>query len=724
MKRIIFFLLLAFLAITSNSQGTKKEISLTDVWASATFWPEGLGDVVSLEDGEHYCLLEDGAINKYSYSTGEKVSAIVSESQLVNDKGSPISIDEYVVSPDESKVLIGTDIEYIYRYSTKMDYYLWDVKTSRLSKLSEGGKQRLASFSPDGKSVAFLRDNNIFIKDLASAKETQLTTDGKFNYIIYGSPDWVYEEEFSMTTAYHWSPDGRKLAYYRFDESNVKEYDITLYDSLYPTTYKYKYPKAGEDNSIIKIYTYDLNTGKSVMMDIGAETDQYIPRVNWAGNSNQLIIQRMNRLQNKLEYLLTDASSGTSKAILTRNDDKYIEITNDLYFLKDGKGFIITSDQSGFNHIYVYDMSGKEIRQLTSGNWCVWEILGFDDVSNIIYYSSSENSVTDRDLYCIKTDGSGKKQLGETGSSDVTLSKGCRYYFNSWSNANTPPRVALYKASGKEIKLINDNASVKDAMKEYGFTKKEIFTITTSEKVDLNAWMIKPPDFSKDKKYPVILYVYGGPGAQTVNNSWGGPVDIVWAEMMAQKGYIVLSVDNRGTPGRGASFTKSTYGQLGKLETMDQIEVAKYLGTLSYVDKSRIGIWGWSFGGYLTTLCMTKGAEYFKTGVAVAPVTNWRYYDNIYTERYMGLPKDNPDGYDDNSPVNFVKKLKGKFLVVHGTADDNVHLQNSMMLVDALVNANKQFEMQFYPNKNHGIYGGYTRLHLFQRITDFFLNNL
>jgi len=726
MKKYFLLFIIACGSSMLNAQISKKDITLDDIWQKYTFYPKALDEVRPMKDGENYCMLEnDIMINEYAYKTGEKTGTIVRTSQLIPAGAKDgISIDEYTFSPDETKILIGTETEKIYRYSTKMEYYIWDIKTEKLTKLSAGGKERLASFSPDGSKIVFLRDNNIFVTDIATGKEQQVTTDGLWNNIINGSPDWVYEEEFEFTKAYAWSPDGSKLAFYRFDESKVKEYDMVLYDSLYPTVYKYKYPKAGEDNSIVSIHVYDLKSGKTQLMDVGSEKDQYIPRIKWTEDSNILSIQRMNRLQNKLEILLADATAGTSKVIYTEMNKYYIEISNNLTFLKDKKHFIFTSDKDGYTHIYLYNIDGSLVKQLTSGNFEVSDIKGVDEKNDLVYFVSDEEAAYDKALYSVKLDGTKKTKISEKeGTNDADFSEGYKYFINTYSNANTPSIYTINKANGKELKTLIDNSAIVAATKEFGFTQEEFFKFKTSDNIELNGWMIKPPDFVATKKYPVLMYVYGGPGDQTVKNSWGY-FDYAWFEMLAQKGYIVVSVDNRGTGGRGETFKKCTYGQLGKLETADQIETAKYLGNLAYVDKARIGIWGWSYGGYMTALCLTKGADYFKMGIAVAPVTNWRYYDNIYTERYMGLPKDNASGYDDNSPVNHVKKLKGKFLLVHGTGDDNVHFQNSMMLADALVNANKQFEMQFYPNKNHSIYGGYTRFHLFTRMTDFILENL
>jgi dipeptidyl-peptidase-4 len=726
MKKLLLLAFALFYFISARSQETKKEITLEDIWQNYSFYAKPLDEVTPMKDGEHYCMLEnDIMINEYDYKTGENNKTIVRSSQLIPDGAKEsISIDKFEFSPDETKILIATNTERIYRHSSVSDYYIWDIKTEKLSKLSEGGKERLASFSPSGTKVAFVRENNLFIKDLISGKENQITTDGLVNNIIYGTTDWVYEEEFSFTNAFFWSPNGDKLAFYRFDESKVKEYDMVLYDSLYPTLYKYKYPKAGESNSVVGIYVYDLNSGKTAVMDIGKEKDIYIPRIKWTKDDNVLSIQRMDRLQNKLEILLANAIAGITKVIYTEENKYYIEITDDLNFLDDGKQFIITSDKDGYNHIYLYKLDGTFVKQLTQGNWDVVEVKGVDNEKKEVYFISSEESPTDRTLYSVMLDGMGKTKISQKiGTNEVEFSKNYKYFINTWSDANTPSYITINKTDGKELKVLADNNGITKRTQECGFTPEEFFTFKTSEGIELNGWMIKPPAFDAKKKYPVLLYVYGGPGEQTVLNRWGN-FDYAWHEMLAQKGYVVVSVDNRGTSARGADFKKCTYGQLGKLETADQVETAKYLGNLNFVDKSRIGIWGWSYGGYMTALCMTKGADYFKTGIAVAPVTNWRYYDNIYTERYMGLPKDNAKGYDDNSPVNFVKKMKGNFLLIHGTADDNVHFQNSMMLSNALINANIQFNEFFYPNKNHSIYGGITRYHLFKKMTGFLLENL
>ncbi|OFY69734.1 MAG: hypothetical protein A2265_02340 [Bacteroidetes bacterium RIFOXYA12_FULL_33_9] len=500
-----------------------------------------------------------------------------------------------------------------------------------------------------------------------------------------------------------------------------------MYGTLYPEWYKFKYPKAGEANSVVSIHIYDINKKQTIKVDVGNEKDQYIPRIKWTANQSTLCVLRLNRLQNKLEMLYADANTGSSTVAYTEEDKYYVEVTHDnLTFINDGKTFITSSERDGYNHLYLYDVNGNLIRQITKGEWDVTKFYGYDEKNKLLYFESAEVSPIQRHVYSIDINGNNKIQLTQkSGKNEPYFSKSFKYFINVHSDANTPYMTTLNDSKGKQIRefeVNKYNTVLLEKMKEYGFAKKEFLTIKTENNITLNAWMIKPLNFDPAKKYPVFMYVYGGPGHQTVMDEFD--YNSVWYQLLAQKGYIVVSVDTRGSGARGADFRKVTYGQLGKYETIDQIDAAKYLGTLPYVDKTRIGIQGWSYGGYMSTLCLSKGSDVFKMAIAVAPVTNWRFYDSVYTERYMGLPQNNADGYDDNSPINHVEKIKGKFLLVHGTADDNVHFQNSMELVDALVKANIQFDMQFYPNKNHSIYGGNTRLHLFTKMTSFVLENL
>jgi len=726
MKSNIILLILTILISSTLTAQQSKEITLADIWKDNTFSPKSVTGIRSMKDGEHYCTLnKDDEIIEYSYKDAKKTRTIATLQEMLKglDK-KDVEIDDYAFSNDESQILIATETDDIYRHSSKSNFYIWDINKKKLSSLSDGGKQRLANFSPDGSKVAFVRDNNIFVKDLTANKELQITHDGKERFVINGTTDWVYEEEFSFTKGFQWSPGGDKIAYYRFDETNVKEFWLTKYGELYPEEYKYKYPKSGEDNSVVSIHVFDLIKGNTVKIETGVEKDQYIARMKWTNDPNLLSLQRLNRLQNKLELLIADATTGKPNVVYTDKSKYYIDITNDLTFLKDNEHFLITSERSGYNHIYVGDLKDNSLRQLTKGDWDVRSLKGIDENENLIYYMSAEDSPFNSELYSIKLDSKGKKKISSReGSNFVRFSSTYKYYINNFSDANTPPYYSICNSKGKELKILENNEKLIGLMKKYDFSRKKFFEFTTSEGIELNAWRIDPPDFDPTKKYPVFMYVYGGPNSQTVTNSWGRN-NLLWFHLLAQKGYIVVSVDNRGTGARGEEFRKNTYLELGKFETIDQIEAAQYLGSLDYVDKNRIGIFGWSYGGYISSLCITKGADYFKLAIAVAPVTNWRYYDNIYTERFMRTPQENGENYDDNSPINFVDKLKGKYMLVHGTADDNVHVQNSMDMITALVKANKQFDLMLYPNKNHGIYGGNTRYHLYKKMTDFILDNL
>ena len=721
----LFIAVVSFISVSVMAQ---KTLSVEDIWSKYAFMPKGAQGFNAMKDGIHYTDLEQEGNNqnivKYDLKSGKKVAVLVKgENVKVGDKA--IDISSYSFSPDETKLFFSTDAEGIYRRSATELNYVYDLKTGKTTELSSNGKQMFATFSPNGNKVAFVRDNNLFIKDLDANKETQVTFDGKNNEIKNGWADWVYEEEFSKANYFEWNADGSKLAFVRFDESRVKEYSFDTYNNnLYPDKVTFKYPKAGEDNSILSVHIYDLASAKTNTVDIGKETDIYVPRIQWTTDKNTLSVQRMNRLQNKLELLFANATDGSTKAVLTEESKTYIDITDDLTFLPNNKGFIWSSEKDNFNHLYHYDNNGKLIKQITSGNWDVISFKGFDEKTNTLFYISTENGQINRDIYSIKLDGSSKKRLStQDGTSDAEFSKGFKYYVSSYSNANTPHVYELHSADGKLIKVLEDNADLKAKMKEYTLSKKEFFTFKTSEGVELNGWMMKPHNFDPNKKYPVYMFAYNGPGSNECNNAWE-TFDFWWHSLLNQEGYMVVCVDGRGTLGRGREFKHSTYLQLGKLETIDQIETAKYLGSLSYVDKNRIGFQGWSFGGYLASLLISKGADHFKAAIAVAPVTNWKWYDNIYTERFLRKPADNKSGYEDNSPVNFTKKIKGKFLLVHGSGDDNVHYQNAMELAASLVKNNVPFDFMTYPNKNHGIYGGYTRTHLYNKMLKFVKENL
>ncbi|MCA8832437.1 S9 family peptidase [Hymenobacter pini] len=705
----------------------KQNITLEDIWQKGTFSARSVPGFNWMKDGRFYSSLSKGDLVQNDVTTGQPVQTLVAAQDLkLAGQTQPLQVDGYSFNADETKILFSTDTEPIYRRSSKSYFFVYDRASKQLTPLSAGGKQLYATFSPDGKRVAFVRDNNLYVTDLATMQETAVTTDGALNKIINGGTDWVYEEEFSFAQGFQWSPDSRYVAYYTFDESQVPEYNMQEWGPLYPKDYRYKYPKAGEKNSIVSISAYDVAAGKSAKMNVGTETDQYIPRILWTQTPDLLSIQRLNRLQNKLEILHANAKTGQSSVVLTDTDKAYVDITDDLRYLAGGKEFLFSSEKDGYRHLYLYDMKGKQVRQVTKGNWEITEINGFDEKKGLVYFTSTEGSPLQRHLYRIDLKGKGKTRLSEAGRGTdvVNLSPDTRYYLNYHSEAGVPAVVSLRSGQdGKLVKVLEDNAKLREKLNQYNLATPEFFTFKTSEGVELNGQMLKPTNFDATKKYPVLMHVYGGPGSQTNADSWGG-TNYLWHQMLTENGYIVVIVDGRGTGARGAAFKKVTYANLGKLETIDQGEGAKYLATLPYVDKGRIGIWGWSFGGYMTTLALTKNADLFKMGIAVAPVTNWRYYDTVYTERFLKTPQENPQGYDDNSPVQHADKLKGKLLLVHGTGDDNVHFQNSIAFVDAMVKNNKDFQTLYYPNRNHGIYGGNTRLHLYRQMTDFVLENL
>jgi dipeptidyl-peptidase-4 len=725
MKNYFVFSLL-FISLALNAQ--KRDVTLADIWSDGTFAAESVYGLRSMNNGLHYTSLEDGKINKYGYEKEGLIETILSEDELKpSGNGESISIDEYQFSPDESKVLISTETEKIYRHSTREIYYIFDLKTKKLSKLTDD-KVRYATFSPDGKNIAYVKRNNLFVANIApetsrsSIMTRNITSDGVFNKIINGATDWVYEEEFAFDKAFFWSPDGKKIAFYRFDETEVEQFSMDVYGTLYPSQDVFKYPKAGEVNAKVTIHVYNSETQKTTPIDLGKY--EYIPRIKWTKSNNSLSVQRMNRHQNVLDLILINTSDYSQNIILNETTETYIDITDNLTFLNNKKQFIWTSEKDGYNHIYLYDINGKLVNQVTQGNWDVSSYEGFDEASSTIFYLSSEGSPIEKQLYSIGLDGKSKKKLTtKKGQNRAVFSKGFKYYINYHSSANTPYYITLHDGTGIEKRVLKDNAELLKELEKFNISQQEFFTFNTNEGTNLNAWMIKPQDFDESKKYPVLMYVYGGPGAQTVKNSWGGS-NFFWYQLLASKGYIIVSVDNRGTGSRGSEFKKCTYKQLGKYETIDQIASAKYLQSLSFVDGNRIGIWGWSYGGYMSSNCLFKGSDVFKMAIAVAPVTNWRYYDSIYTERYMQTPEENANGYDDNSPINHVEKLTGEFLLVHGMGDDNVHFQNAVELSEALVQADKQFDVMYYRNRSHGISGGNTRLHLYKKMTDFVLENL
>ena len=721
----ILTFIFVIVSISLKAQQNNAKISVEDIWEKYEFVPRSVPGFNFQNDGKHYTRLEENKIKQYDFTTGLFIKDIFDASSVSENSEFNGKMDDYTFSKDESKILIKTETESIYRRSTRANFYVWDKNNKTLTTVEKTGKQRYTSFSDDATKVAFVRKNNIYIKNLVNGEITQITPDGKFNSIINGSADWVYEEEFSIAKAFEWSPDGNKIAFLRFDESEVKEFTMTLYNrDLYPEYKTFKYPKVGEKNAIVSVHIFDIRTGKTTEVKTGSEPDMYFPRIKWTLDANKLCIFKMNRHQNELELLLADATSGKTSVMLKEMNKYYIDITDDMTFLEDGKCFIWTSEKDGFNHIYMYELDGKLKRQLTKGNFDVTRFYGVDEKRKTIYYQAAEESPLERQSYSISFKGKKKKKITpEIGTNRTQWSSNFDYFVNTHSTLNSPATYTVYENSGKEIRVIEDNAAMRTTQQNYSWNNFEFFNVPIEGGEKLNGWMLKPADFDPDKKYPIFMYVYGGPGSQTVTDSWGG-FNNWWYQMLAQNGYIVVSVDNRGSGARGQEFKKMTYLELGKYETMDQISAAKYLGNQSYIDAERIGIFGWSYGGYMSSLCLFKGADVFKSAIAVAPVTNWKWYDTIYTERYMRTEKENESGYKDNSPVNFTDLMKGKYLLVHGVADDNVHFQNTAEMVNALIRSNKQFDTYFYPNRNHGIFGGTTRLHLYNKMTDFIYENL
>lgn len=717
--------ILILLLISSWNVIGQQKITLEEIWSGA-FRTKGMDELNAMKNTNQYTVLNfDRAsrtmqIDLYDYATLNKVSTLIDTKNYPELK----SIDSYTFDKSEKKLLIATNSNPIFRHSFTADYFVYDLSSKKLTKFTDKAIQE-PTFSPDGNSIAYVFENNMFSTNLNSGATIQITQDGKKNAIINGITDWVYEEEFSFVKAFDWNADGSKIAFIKFDESNVPEFSMDMYnEGLYPTQNVFKYPKAGEKNAVVSLHIFDVKNNRTAKIDLGKYTDFYIPRIKWTNEANTLSAQVLNRHQNNLDLHFIDALTGKTRIVLNEKDAAYVDVTDNLTFLKDNS-FIWTSEKDGYNHIYHYDQNGKLKKQVTKGNWEVTAYYGFDEKNKTIYYQSVENGSINRDVYAIKIDGKDKVRLSaKSGTNNAVFSPNFQYFINTFSSATAAPYYSLNDSkTGKEIKKIQSNEGVEEKLAKYNVSPKEFFVLTTEKGHSLNAWMIKPKDFTTSKKYPVLMFQYSGPGSQQVANTWNGTNDY-WYFMLAQKGYIVVCVDGRGTGFKGAAFKKCTYKELGKYEVEDQIDAAKVIGKYAYVDASRIGIWGWSYGGFMSSNCIFQGADVFKTAIAVAPVTSWRYYDSIYTERYMQTPQENASGYDNNSPINHVSKLKGNFLLVHGTADDNVHVQNTMKMIEALVQANKQFDWAIYPDKNHGIFGGKTRLQLYTKMTNFIIEKL
>lgn len=711
----------------SQTNDIDTNLTVERIWKDYAFYGSGFKGFRSMNDGEHYSRfsVQDGvkSIFRYSFEDKNKDGELILDGKKLTKDGNVLVIDDYEFNKDETKLLLTVNEKARYRRSFYATYYLYDLQHKKLSPLdTQNIPQTLATYSPDGEKVAYIYKNNLYVKNIASGKTKQITKDGLENKIINGTTDWVYEEEFAITKAYDWSPNSEYIAFLRFDESNVKDFTMMYYKKLYPDPYTFKYPKAGEDNSKVTLNIAKVKNGKTREIDLGAY--EYIPRLKFSSTQNKLIVQTLNRHQNHIKYHLIDVQNRREPncVVYEETDDAYLDIDDNLYLFKDGQHFIRTSSKDGFNHIYKIGMDGSST-QITKGNWDVIEFKGINEELGMLYYTSAEEGAPYSALYAIRIDGTGKKKLSEQkGSNDPTFSTGMKYFVNRWSNINTPQIYTLHKANGELIEVLEDNEFLNYYLEAFNFQPKHFLKIKGAE-MDLNAWILYPPHFDSTKQYPVYFNIYGGPGSNMVTDSYDGG-NGAFHQLLAKKGYIVMSVDPRGTMYRGAKFLKSTYLQLGKLETEDMIAVAQHIKKWKFVDPNRIGIMGWSYGGYMSSLAITKGADEFNMAIAVAPVTNWRYYDNIYTERFMRTPQENGKGYDDNSPINHVDKLKGKYFIIHGTGDDNVHVQNTMEMINALIAADKDFKLFLYPNKNHGIYGGNTRNHLYRMMLEYILKNL
>ena len=716
-------LVLLVFFVTTLSSAQNKDISLEDIW-NGTFRTERMDALHSMKNGQQYSVLNylnrASQIDIYDYKTLSKVNTLVSSSDI----SAIDSFSNYTFSDDETKVLLATNVESIFRRSTLGHFYVYDTKTKTTSLVSEEKIQE-PTFSPNGSKIAYGLNNDLYVKDLNSGKTEQITFDGEKNKIINGITDWVYEEEFSFVRAFEWNATGNKIAFIRFDETNVPEFSMDVYGKqLYQKQTVFKYPKAGETNSNVSLHIYDLGTKKAQDVKLDkAYSDFYIPRIKWTNDANVLSAQYTNRHQNELDLWMINSETLNGNLVLAETDKAYIDVTFNLTFLKDDS-FIWTSEKGGFNHIYHYDKNGELINQVTNGKWEVTNYYGYNQKTKRIFYQSTEDGSINRSIYSIGLNGKKKQRLTKnTGTNAASFSADFTYFINTFSSATNPPEYTLNNSkTGNLVKSIKDNDKLAQKLSGYKTSAKEFSTINVNGN-DLNMWTIKPADFDENKTYPLFMYQYSGPGSQQVANRWNGANDY-WYQHLAQQGYIVACVDGRGTGFKGADFKKVTQNELGKYEVEDQIEAAKQLAKLSYIDEDNIGIWGWSYGGFMSSNALFKGNDTFSMAIAVAPVTSWRFYDSIYTERYMMTPQENASGYDENSPINHVDKLKGDFLLIHGTGDDNVHVQNTMRMVEALIQADKQFEWMIYPDKNHGIYGGNTRLHLYKKMTNFIHDHL
>lgn len=706
-------LLLTLTVAVAFHNVSAQEITLDKIY-SGYYRGKGIAGIASMKNGENYLVIEPTGIAKYSYKTSQK------EGNIVDGK-----FESYEFSDDESKILLLKESQPIYRHSFLGKFDVKDLKSGKTISLNDGQAVQEPRFSPDATKVAFIAENNLFYQDLSSGEITQITNDGRKNSIINGLADWVYEEEFGHARQYEWTKNSDAVVFVKSDESQVPEIYIPIYGkNLYPAEMRYKYPKAGEKNSIVSAQLYRLDTKRTMALNLSSFKNYYIPNVIQTAKPDEIVLVTSERIQNASDILKVNTKTGAIQKLFTETDEKWIDTDSPtLEFLEDDS-FLWASERDGNRHLYWYDKDGKLKKQITKGNWEVTDYYGFNPKSKEIYVQTTEKGSINKVISKVNIE-NGKSQLisNAEGNNSANFSKNYSYFIETSSTASKPYTFILKDGNGKTVKELQNNNDQLQKLKADNFSDKEFITIPNDAGDQMNAWVIKPKNFDPNKKYPLFMFQYSGPGSQQVANSWDTG-NTLWFNHLVQKGYIVACVDGRGTGYKGSKFKKVTYMNLGKYEIEDQITAAKWFGTQSYIDKSRIGMFGWSFGGYMTSLAMTKGADVFKAGIAVAPVTNWRYYDSVYTERFMRTPQENPDGYDKNSPTEYAKLLKGKFLLIHGTADDNVHFQNSMEFSEALIQNKKQFDFMAYPDKNHGIYGGQTRPQLYQKMTDFIIENL
>lgn len=726
---------MALLLAVSSVAVSAQKMSIKDI-TSGAFAAKTVSGIYPIDGTDQYARIsQDGKqILQYSFKTGKQTAVLF---DVDNTMGEKISrFDNYMFSPKGDKMLIATNTERIYRRSYKADFYIYNIKTTKLEKLSDNGKQQVPLWSPDGNQIAFVRNNNLFlVKLLYDNAESQVTKDGKFNEIMNGIPDWVSEEEFGFNRAFCFNADGTMLCWIKYDERKVKTYSLQLFKGLqpemmefasYPGDYSYKYPKAGEDNSIVSAWSYDIKSHQTYKLQIPLEAEGYIPRIKMTDDASKIIVYMMNRHQDELNLYMVNPRSTVARLLIKEESKCYVKEEAVEGVLVGHSTILLPSDRDGYMHLYLYNMAGTQIRKIGDGNYDITDVYGYDEATGDVYYQAAAISPHDRQVYVSHKNGKTERLTDKEGWNTAMFSGDYKFFINTWSDYNTPYLYTLRSQNGKVLSILEDNQALRSKVAQYGWTKKEAFSFTTPEGVKLDGWMIKPAGFDASRKYPVIMHQYSGPGSQQVVNSWsagsmgqGGAFDYY----LAEHGFIVVSVDGRGTGGRGSGFEKAVYLRMGDLESKDQVEAALWLGKQSYVDKDRIGIWGWSFGGFNTLMSMSEGRNVFRAGVAIAPPTNWKFYDTIYTERYMRTPKENPEGYATN-PIERASKLHGSLLICHGVADDNVHPQNSFEYSEALVQADKDFKELFYTNRNHSIYGGNTRNHLLRQVANFFISEL